>query len=490
MSKAEYAKLVAILQESMRSLERTIEGLREDLARRDAEISELRRMLFGQRRERIKPIEREVTKRSVDPQAKKAAANAKRKATADAQAALPEVTVEYPIVPEDESCAACGGAFRPLGEGEVSYEYEYIPGRIVRRRNVRARKVCACGACIVVAPARPRVADGVKYGPGFHAHVVIAKCADSMPLHRLAQSLRRAGVPISATSLGDIFHRVAELLRPLAHLVMRDVAACGYVNADETPVRVMAKGKTRRAYAWTFLGDGQVAYRYSPSRSGELPSRLLAGHGGFLQVDAYSGYNAVFTPTGWTRVGCLAHVRRYFFEAQATAPEAAQEAMERILAIYQVEHEAAARGICGEKEHLTLRQGRSAPLMQELHDWLKEQRGLHRPKSPMGKAITYALNGWKNLLIFLEDPRLSLDNNASERALRIVALGRKNFLFVGNNEAGENLAVLQTIIGCCDLAEVNPQKYLEDVLLRIQTHPAVDAAQLLPRAWKHRFAKN
>ena len=487
LAKGQGDRDVAIL-DILKVLRDQNEKLVAQLAQRDAENAELRRRVYGPRRERITPLEREAAERAKKSAAERRdAAAAARAAARAANKELPQVEIIHPVAPAAEVCNKCCGTFRLLGEGERSDEIEYVPGRFVRRRHRRERKVCRCGECIVVAPAPARVADGVQYGPGLHAYVAVAKCADSMPLYRLAKALRREGIAINDSSLGDMFHRAGELLAPLAKRILEQVAACGYVNADETPIRVQAKNKTRRAYVWTFFGGGQVGYCYSPSRSGDTPAAVLGCYAGYLQVDQYTGYSRVCTPQRWTRVGCLAHVRRYFFNAQETAPEAARAAMEKILEIYQVEHEAAERGVLGSAVHLALRQQRSRPLMDALHAWLLDQRSDHPPKGPMGKAIGYALGAWPSLLEIFADARLSLDNNASERALRIIALGRKNFLFLGNDQAGENLAVLQTLIGSCDLAGVNPQRYLTDVLIRIQDHPSQRIDELLPRHWQHYF---
>ena len=487
MSIEEYAKLVQSLQQTLQQLQETVAALRADLAKRDGELAELRRMLFGKRRERMPPIEREIAKKSADPEARKEKARQRRVAAAQRKRELPEVEIIHPVDPEREKCLGCDGPFRDLGAGEASFEIEYVPARFVRRRHVRQKRVCRCGDTIVVGEAPNRVADAVLYGPGLHAHCVVSKCADALPLYRQGKRLQREGVDISDSTLGDMFHRVAQTCRPIYDLIIDDIAKSGSVNADETPIKVQAAGKTRRAYIWTFIGAGHVAFRYSAGRGGDVPAKLLGAYTGLLQVDAYGGYNKVCAPEGWTRVGCLAHVRRYFFNAQETSPEAAQEALSRILAIYQVEYEAERTKIVSTDAHRTLRHQKARPLLDALHVWLLDQQGRHPPKGPMGKAITYALTAWPTLLVYLDHPDLRPDNNIAERALRAVALGRKNFMFVGNDDAGENLAVLQTLVATCHAHDVNPQTYLTDVLIRIQTHRASLIRDLLPGPWKMLF---
>ncbi len=482
------ARLNEELRATLAELRQIISQLREDLAKRDAENAELKRMLFGKRSERVVPIEREIKKATPETApARQAATKERRTARARQKRELPEVEIVHPVSPAAEHCSRCGGNFRDLGDGDVSSEYEFVPGRFIRRKHIRKKRVCQCGCTIISADPPDRVADGVQYGAGLHAHVVVSKCCDSIPLYRQAKSLQRQGVPISDSSLGDMFHRAAEICRPLYDILLREIAASGYVNADETPLPVQSTGKTRRAFIWTFIGAGHVAFSFSPSRSGSTPASILAGNTGFLQVDAYGGYNGVCTPERWVRVGCLAHVRRYFFKAKETAPEAAQDALSRILSIYRVEYEAETLGIVGTDAHLELRQRKAKPILEAFQTWILQQQTAHTPKSPMGKAITYALNAWPTLLVYLSDAKLRPDNNAAERQLRAIALGRKNFLFVGSDVAGENLAVLQSLVATCCAHDVNPHSYLTDVLVRSRSHPASRARELLPDQWKRLF---
>jgi len=477
---------------SLRVLLKQIISLLKDLQatvdRKDAEIAELRRLLFGKKSERIPPLEREVKRRrksTASTAADKKKSQEKRKRTKQAKKELPTEEVTHEVSEDDCICPHCGGVrFSDLGEGEVSYEYEFLPARLIRRKHVRRKKACRCGGHVSTAPGPDRVSDGVQYGPGLHAHVVVAKCADSTPLYRQAKQLERAGVPLGRSTLCDMFHRSAGLLAPLHRRILELVAESRYVNADETPIPVQDEEQTRRAYIWTFVADELAGYVYSPSRSGKTPVDVLGDTRGYLQADQYSGYNAVTTPDGRTRVGCLAHLRRYFWKARESKPQEAQHALDRILDLYEVEYQAAEKEILGTADHLALRRALSAPILEHLEQWLAEQTPLHPPKSPLGQAVAHAQRNWDSLVRFLDDAKLSLDNNVSERALRLIALGRKNFLFVGHDDAGENLAVLQTLVSTCQLNGVNPEEYLADVLIRIQTHPQSRIDELLPHRWK------
>ena len=348
---------------------------------------------------------------------------------------------------------------------------------------------CRCGETIITADGPARVYDRARFGPTFMAQVAVSKCADALPLYRQAKAYRRVGVQVDDSTLGDLFRRTAEITRPLADRLLELIAEKKIVLADETTQRVQAKGKTRTAWLWSFIARDEaekeiIGYVFSRSRSGETPVRVLADTIGKLLVDGYQGYNQVTVPGGRERAGCFAHVRRKFFDAQSTAPEAAKQAIEYIHDLYRIERAALDEALLGTPEHLHMRRTESAVIIEAFKAWLDVEREQHPPKSPIGEAIRYTLGQWDALTLFLTDPHLPIDNNASERALRVAALGRKNFLFVGNDEAGENLAGLYSLIATCEANGVNPVDYLADVLIRVQTHPASRIDELLPHNWR------
>ncbi len=483
---AQLAQMVGTLQATIEQLNATIEQLRTDLARRDAEVAELRKMVFGSKRERVVPVETEIRRRDNSPEAKERRRQEglrKRRERRDLRSKLPSVEVEHEVA--DHACPTCAsGHLQDIGSAEQSEEFDFVPASFVRKVHKRHKYVCSDCNTMVTAPGPKRVVDGAHYGPGLHAHVVVEKCADATPVHRLAKRFRRAGVPTSRTTLTDLFHRSAELLAPLHAELLREVAASERVNADETPVPVQAKDKTRRAYKWTFLSERAIAFVFSPSRSGEVPLSVLGGTSGTLQVDGYSGYNAVCVPESRTRVGCWAHARRRFLKARQTSLQAAEEALALIRALYEVEHEAAKLGVVGTDRHQQMRRTESAATLRRFAKWLAEHKPLHPPKSPMGDAIGFTLNNWDELKRVLDDVGLPLDNNVAERALRIVALGRKNWLFVGHDTAGENMATLMSLLSTCELHDVDPQAYLTDVLIRVGDTTQSRIGELMPWAWK------
>lgn len=463
--------------------------LRAQLAVVKEQLEKLQRHVFGRRSEKMPPVSEELRReKPKDPERTRA----RRQKNAEKKRGLPERKILHPVPPEQRHCPVCGGTeLRPLGEGKTTTVFEHVAARIEKQVHVQEVLACRCGDGVRTAEGEPKVIDKTQYGPGLLAHTIVSKCADCLPLYRQAKQYRRMGVPISRSTLTDLFHRGAELLSSLSGRLVELVPEQPVVQGDETVIRVQAKGKCRKGYLWTFLTWMMVAgrrveiisYRFSPTRSGETPAEVLGFSKGTLVVDGYTGYNAVTTPAGRDRAGCLAHARRRFFEALGTAPEA-QEAMALIRAVYRVEHDAAERGIAGTPAHLVLRQEISRPLMERLESWMEQQQPRHLPKGPMGEALSYAKNNWPALCRFLEDAAIPPDNNASERALRAAALGRKNFLFVGTDQAGRNIAGLYALVATCEANGVNPVEYLTDVLIRIQIHPSSRLDELLPFNWK------
>ncbi len=480
--------MLIMLKTMLLELMTLLEQLRMDLKERDAAVkerdaenAELRRALFGQKSER-QPRTRgpKPPPEPEEEQRRYAEGQRRRQRTRAQKAELPTEEVPHPA---PEHCPGCRGEgpFSHLPP-DVSWSYEVVPARLVRHRHIREVRRCGCGQ-IFSGPAPRRVGECAHYGPGLHADAVVSKCADALPLNRLAKRYARSGVPMHRSTLTDLFHRTAGLVMPLYQRLSAIVAAAVYVNADETSQPVMDTEKCRTGFMWTFIADQIVLYRFSPSRSGETPNTLLGDSTGVLQVDGYTGYNHVTTPERRVRAGCLAHARRYFHKARDNCPAEADYVFDLVRRLYRVEREAARRGIIGTPTHQALRKHQSAPLMQAWRSWLEEQEPRHVPKSPMGKAIRYTKNQWKPLTRFLTDPKIPLDNNVSERALRVIALGRDNFRWVGSDQAGENLAVLQTIVATCIASDVDPQAYLTDVLVRINEHPASALDDLLPMNW-------
>ena len=444
------------------------------------QLEVLLRARYGQRSERVRVPGAEAVARA------EAGVSRPRKPKSSIQDLdLPVETVEHAVPIEAQRCTVCGGTdFAPLGDGETSSELEYMPGRLVHRRHVRQKLACRCGGCVVTAPGPTRVAPGVIYGPGLHAHIAAGRCADAIPLSRLADRFKRDGMPMARSTVIESFHRVAETLKPLHTAVMAAVRGSMYVRADETPLPVLAPDKTRRAYMWVFGTDKLTAFVYRPTRSGQAAVDALGNTTGTLQVDGYTGYNAVTSPAGRTRVGCWAHARRKFYEARASAPEAVDHVLCLIHGLYLIEIDARDQGIVFTEDHAKSRRDRAPALLDQLHAAVLRLKQEFPPKSDIATAASYTLKQWTELSRFVDDVRLPLDNNAAERDLRRSALGRKNSLFVGHDEGGENLAVVQTLVTSCLQNGINPEQYIADVLIRVQTWPNLKIAELLPDRWR------
>jgi transposase len=327
-----------------------------------------------------------------------------------------------------------------------------------------------------------------QYGASFLAHIAVAKCADHLPIYRLEKELARKGVPVARSTMNELLHRTSALLAPIWTRLLDVIRARAIVLADETRLRILkdASGKPKTGFVWTFGandvdGGFDVAYHFADSRSGSTPKALLEGTKGVLLVDGYSGYNDIEKVSSRRRAACHAHVRRYFFDSLKTAP-VAQDALDLITELYRVEHDAKEQRL-SETAYLEFRKLRAGPIRVCLKAWLDAQRTRHPPKSPLGTAIRYTLGQWDELGVFLDDARVPLDNNGSERSLRRIAMGRKNYLFVGDVASGKSLAGLYSLVATCESRGINPFDYLADVLTRVQDHQASAIDELLPAAW-------
>ena len=455
------------------------EGLSAKLDAVLTELQALKRQVHGKKSERRKPSKMPpaVTETKTREQTAKTRADAQAQRLASMETEITPV----PVPPPQCKCPKCGSTdLKVVGEGKRSVVIEHVAAHFRRRIYQRETRACACGEYLVTAPAPNRVGEGTRYAPSFVAHLVVSKCADSGAQHRLEKAYARCGLPIARSTMNDLFHRAADEMRPLWQRMRDRVARASHVAADETSI--VLQGQQSKAYVWTFVTGQMIVYEFASNRSGETAVRVLGDSTGSLQCDAYTGYNHVSKPGRRTRAGCHAHVRRKFYEAREF-PEAT-EALDLIRELYEVEHEAKASGIVGMPEHLALRSAKSRKPFAKLL-WLGRRiRRAHPPRSKMAKAANYLLSNFRELGRFLRDPIIALDNNKAEASLRRVALGRKNFLFVGSEQAGKNLAVLYSLVATCEMHRVNPLAYLTDVLTRIDKHPQSAIDELLPDRWK------
>jgi transposase len=463
----------------LRAMQAQFEKLDADLATAAEENAALRKQLYGQKSEKRAKTSARSTR------SQPAERPSRRGPLALDAATLAEQLRVHEVPDAAKVCGLCGGTdFVALPGGEESAEYEYVPAQLVRVRHIRKKCACKKGCGIVTAPAPPRVMEGGRFGAGLYADVITKRSLDAIPFHRQADIWQRAGVPLSASTICDLFHDAAGCLEPVYRAMAEVVRESRLVHADETPQPVIDIGKTRRSYVWTFASPKMAVFVHSASRSGQTPKRMLDKTVGTLVADAYSGYNVVEGPDTRERAGCLAHCRRKFIEAESQAPEDAAWMVDRIARIYAVESLARERGIEGTAEHLAMRHATSRPLMDAMKAWLDEKKTTARPKSAFGKAVSYTRNQWPRLTVFLDDPEVPPDNNHAERLLRRVALGRKTSLFVGGDDSGQRYAVNMSIVASCKLAGIDPAAYLTDVLLRLESHPNSAIRDILPDRWR------
>jgi transposase len=423
------------------------------------------------------------------PEAKPAGATAPQKnghGRKPLPANLPRQRIVHDVAPEQRTCPDCGAQRCCIGE-EVREQLDYIPASVIVVEHVRPKYACPdCQAHVVIAERLPEPIEKGRPGPGLLAYVITSKYADHLPLYRLEGIFRRQGVALSRQTMCDWMAVCAELLEPIYKEMHRRVLRSNVIGTDDTrvPVQDPSLGKTRTGRLWLYRGDGDhryLVFDYTPDRSREGPERVLKGYQGYLQADAYSAYDRLYADKTIIEVGCWAHARRKFYEARTSDPPRAHRALAYVKGLYDVEEEAKD---LDDAARWAVRQERSRPILDRIHAWLKEQELAVLPKSPMGEAIGYALNHWEALERYLEAGFLPIDNNAVENGERTVALGRKNWLFVGSDKGGRTAAILISLTATCKALGIDPWAYLRDVLERISTHPFSRLAELLPDQWK------
>jgi len=395
--------------------------------------------------------------------------------------------VEIDVTPEEKHCSCCDIDKTRIGE-EVTEELEYQPSALFIREFVRPKYAChKCEEGVSIAPAPSRVVDKGKFGPGFLSFAITSKYTDHIPLNRMVEMLKRQGVELSVSTICDSVGRCADLLEPVWRAMCKDVLASVAIQTDDTVIPVLDgdRDRTRKGRIWTYLGDAahpSTVFDFTAGRGAEGPRTFLKGYCGYLQADAYKGYDGIFNAAGGpSEVGCWAHARRYFFDAKDSAPAPANTALAYIRLLYDAEAESKD---LSPDERKAWRHDRAGPVLDKFHLWLSTQSAFALPKSPIGDAIRYTLSNWAALKRYLDDGRLKIDNNDSERTLRSVVIGRKNWLFAGSDEGGRRAAIIYSLVATCKRHGIDPFVYFRDVLVRVSSHPASDIKALFPQNWK------
>jgi transposase len=399
---------------------------------------------------------------------------------------LPRIRIEHDLSDAEKICPCCGESLAAIGE-ETSEQLDYEPASLFV--CVHARKKYACKRCqdhVITADKPAEPIDKGLPGAGLLAHVATSKYADHLPLYRLEGILARHGVEISRKTMCDWMARVADLLEPITMRMRALVLQSKVIHTDDTPVPVQDPScpkKTKTGRLWTYLGDAEHPYTlfdFTPTRSREGPEEWLDGYQGYLQADAFSGYDAMFKLGHVIEVACWAHARRKFFEAKSTDAPRAHQMLAFIGQLYDIERKAKE---LDDDRRLSLRQEVSSPILNQIGTWLDDNARSALPKSPIGQAIAYARSNWAALNRYLEAGYLAIDNNAAERAIKNIVIGRKNYLFCGSDEGGRTAATIYSITVTCKRLGLDPFRYFRDVLAAVSTHPAKDLDELLPDRW-------
>jgi len=417
---------------------------------------------------------------------------------------LPRLLIEHDLEESEKNCPCCGEERQRIGQ-EKSEQLEHLPCNFVVLEHIRHKYACPhchsgkCHKCdgnaqveIAAKPDQP-IEKGLA-GPGLLAYVVTSKLADHLPLYRLEQIFSRQRVSLNRSTLCGWMEAAARVALPLYQLMCQRVRQSAVLHSDDTTVPIQHQGHCRQGRLWTYLGDEDhpyIVYDFTPTRAASGPLQWLGSWKGFLQADAYAGYDKLYgegpapvrMPGDITEVACWAHARRKFYEARESDPARSLWMLEMIRRLYAVEGQASTV-----EEETQDRRGdrrlRSVPILEQIRLWLIEQQPQVLPRSPIAGAIGYALNQWPALIVYTTDARLSIDNNAAERALRRVAVGRKNWLFAGHDESAMGQAVLWSLIASAQRQEIDVQLYLRSVLAYLPVTPTEDLQNYLPDAWK------
>jgi len=469
---------------------------KEEIKRLTLLIAKLKRMVFGQKSEKlsaqIAQLELELEELHIIQGARAPVVELADTVehTAPKRRPLPEHLPRdvQTHMPAQAACPDCGGEWKTLGE-DVSEVLEYVPASYRVIRHVRPRLTCSCCERMAQAPAPSRPIARSYFGPGLISHVIVSKYMDHLPIYRQCQQAAREGVELSESTVGDVVGGAHQLLRPLMDALQRYVFAAPKLHADDTPIDVLVpgNGKTKQGRLWVYTRDDRPAgdstapavwFRYSPDRKGIHPQAHLKDYAGILQADAYAGYNPIYDSGRVLEAACWAHARRKFYDIHEAQPTPVTTyVLAQIGELYKIE--AGIRGSPPERRR-EVRQEYSKPIVEALHAWLTAQLATLSRKSVTADAIGYAMNQWQALTRYLDDGRIEIDNNAAERALRTVAIGRKNYLFLGSDTGGERAATMYSLLGTVKLNGVNPETYLRHVLSVIADHPVNRVDELLP----------
>jgi transposase len=493
---AEARLLISTLQDQLKKTQHENEVLRHKL-------DVLCRRLFGKKSEKVDPnqlrlamdlLESETGSVSEpvegdsgeSPKKERGASRRRSRGRQVLPAELPRQVVTKDVPEAERRCSTCGEEKREIG-AEVSEKLEYVPSSFHVIQTRRVKRACPKGHEVSVAPSPVQALEKSMAAEGLLAHVVVSKFADHLPLHRQEGIYARHGVSLSRSTLCGWVRDVASALSPIVEHMKKELIATDYLQTDDTPVLVLKKLiGSFKGRLWTYLDPlgRQVVYDATPTHERAGPEAFLSGFAGYLQADAYTGYDGLYATGSVVEVACWAHGRRRFREALETDPRAAP-ILALVQELYQVERDAEA---FSPEERRALRQERSRSILVRIDELRTKLEAEVLPKSPLGEALRYMNNQWRALNRYIEDGRLNIDNNRAESQLRVIAVGRHNWMFAGSLDGARWAATLYSLVQSCRLVEIDPFLYFRDVLKRVATHPQSEIGQLTPRAWANTFA--
>lgn len=459
------------------------------------ELAQLKRLVFGRKSERFIPSTpdeqlslgliaeekpAEVKKEKIEYTRTKAEKPNRHKGRMPLPAHLPRV--EHVIEPEEKT-----EGMKKIGE-EITETLEYIPGKLLVNKYIRPKYAKQEGEGVVIGALPSRLIEKGIAEASLLAYILTSKYVDHLPLYRQIEMFKRLGVPLSSSTVSDWVRYSLNTLIPLYEVLLTKVQNSDYIQADETPIKVLdkdKKGDSHRGYYWVYhaIEEGLVLFDYREGRSREGPEEILKYFKGYLQTDGYGAYDAFGKRKDIVLIHCMAHARRMFEHALNNDKSRAEYALTEMQKLYLIERECREAGLYYE-ERKQERQRKSVPILKSLEKWMKEEYAKVTPESSIGKAIFYSLKRWEKLCLYAEDGILEIDNNLVENAIRPVALGRKNYLFAGSHDAARRAAMIYSLLASCKKNDVNPNEWLKDVLTKISDHPINRIEELLPLKWK------
>lgn len=494
-----------VLQQMIRELLRLLRDAQHEKERLQHQLERLIQRLYGPRTERLDPnqlllipdafepapADPQPVAPEIGPKPKKHQGHGRTKATKE----LRREQVMHELSEAERCCPECGTLRIQIG-AERSEQFEYVPASLFVVEHVRCTYACPhCEAQVVTADKPDKPIPKGSPGPGLIAYVVTSKYVDHIPLHRLERIFARHGLELSRSTLCDWAAACAKLLEPLYELMKSRVLQSGAMHTDDTPVKAQ-NPKTRTIQTgrlWLYAGDHTQplnVFDFTLSRSRDGPAQFLKGFHGYLHADAFGGYDGIYVSGDVIEVMCNAHARRKFHEARTADAARAAVALGYYRALYAIEAAIKAQIVDETEEskkaavRYLIRKEQAVPLLEEFHKWLKKEKPEVLPKSPIGNAISYALNHWDALARYTSSGLLDIDNNVAEQEMKNIAIGRKNWLFVGSENGGKTAAVLFSVASSCRRHGHDTFAYLRDVITRLPKHPRESLEELLPDRWK------